>query len=64
MQDTFRNPNKVVVLALPPFQQTAWWWRHFGPGGIWEDALLEKYGPWRVAQPGEEGIPCVEEVYA
>ena len=62
MSDDFRNPNKVTILTLTPGQQTAWWWKRFGSGGCWEYVVTEKYGPWRVAKPGEEGTPCEAEV--
>lgn len=54
---------RITILALAPCQQTAWWWQHFGPGGVWEYVLLEKYGPWRPARPGEKGIPCEVEMW-
>lgn len=58
-----KSPNDgLTVLALAPCQQTAWWWQHFGPGGIWAYAVTDKYGPWRAAEPGEEGIPCDVEI--
>jgi hypothetical protein len=54
----------ITILSLTPTQQTAWWYSHFGPEGVWSYVLKEKYAEWRPAEPGEEGIPCEAEVYA
>jgi hypothetical protein len=56
--------KQLTVLSLTPIQQTAWWWAHFGPDGIWSYVLTEKYGEWRPAKPNEKGIPCEAEVLA